>query len=325
MAVYENVLAKEFKSMMDSRRSINTSFSIMDMEVPELGLITDKDFVNRVGGRKAYIKGIAEPYFSDLNSSCSQCGYFEQGYQSVCKANRDKDVCPRRTVEIAKGSTFEKKVSINNNGSSSYRRDSRGNIMTNTITLEPGFVAVYSPVNIHLPNKIEKRGNMVPYTPTKGYSFIEAVETPRGKRYLYSVPKECVYPVELCALVISLNRHTAFYKGCKVALTNGHFVYLYSIPYKYKENKGYRVIGAKTNPNFDEEMNTLLDFWIKKEILFDLNLTALEDNYKGKNNLGIEDLPAPMSYTYDSYVKIKGALKELETEESEVPAEEDFS
>lgn len=321
MAIYESVLKREFKEMMDSRRSVNTSFSIMQIDVPDLGLIISDDFIDKVKGRKAIIKGIAEDYFKDLNSNCKNCKYYAG---NGCSKDMNKDVCPMRTVEIAKGTSFEKKMAMRVNGedgksNSVYRTDKEGKEITTTVSVEPGFVAVYSPINIHLPNRVKNRlGNMVDYKPShKGYSFIRCDETPNGKRYLYTVPKECVYPVELCALVISLNRHSAFYKGCKVALTNGHYVYLYSIPYKYRENRGYRVIGAKTNPNFDEEMKFLLNFWMEKQILFDLNLTALDNQYEGKNNLGIEDLPAPMTYSYDTYIETKGALKELEKTDEE--------
>lgn len=263
MANSESIFVREFNTMMNERKSQNSNFSITDIPYPKMNLITSEDFV--MGGKWGYVKNISEPYFSDLNKS---------------------------EVEIIKGRSFEKKIAyFDSTGKVQYKTDKNGAYVTNTVNVEKGFVAVYSSVNIHLPNKIERNGVKKDYKATFGYNFIEYVNTPKGKRYLYTIPMEYVYPVELCGLVIALNKHRAYYKGCKVALTNGHYVYIYSIPYKYRENQGYVLIGAKSNPNFDEEMNRLLDYWMQKGILFDLNMTALQEQIKGSMNIGIQDIP----------------------------------
>ena len=114
---------------------------------------------------------------------------------------------------------------------------------------------------------------------------------------------ECVYPIELCGLVIALNKHRAYYKGCKVALTNGHYVYIYSIPYKYRENAGYVLIGAKSSPDFDKEMNQLLNYWM----------------IKGTMNIGIQDLVG--TCRPEEYQKIGSALKNLDNLEESVEME----
>ena len=185
--------------------------------------------------------------------------------------------------------------------------------MTTEITVEKGFVAVYSSINIHLPNKVEVNGEKKNYNPTKGYRFVDFIDTDKGRKYLYLIPMQYVYPMELCGLVISLNKHRAYYKGCKVALTNGHYVYVYSIPYKYRENTGYYLIGAKPSPDFDKEMKQLLDYWMKNNILFDLNMTALDSNYKGNINLGIVDIPGTCMAS--DYTKFTHAMKSEELDE----------
>lgn len=291
MATYENIFSREFSNMMNDRKSQNTNFSIIDIPVPNLNLITNQDFV--CGGKLAYVKGILEPYFSELSGT---------------------------EVEVVKGRKFDKKLSLyGEDGKVVFRKDKEGNFITQEIIVESNFVGVYSSKNIHLPNKIEKNGVKREYKPTLGYKYIDYVDTPKGRKYLYLIPMECVFPMELCALVISLNKHRAYYKGCKVALTNGHYVHIYSIPYKYRENTGYKLIGAKTNPNFDIEMKKLLNYWMKLGILFDLNLTALDSQVKGTMNLGILDLVGTCEVS--DYQKMGNALKSLESLEDNIEME----
>lgn len=280
MAVFENVLAKEFTDMMNMRKSENTNFSIFSVPYPDLNLITEDSFVDK--GRWAYVKGINEKYFSALNNT---------------------------EVEIVKGRTFQKKLSVldKETGKVVLAKKSNGEYLTTEITLKKDFVAVYSPIKIKLENNIIVNGVKKSYKPTDGYSYIDFVETPKGKKYLYTIPLETVFPVNLCALVISLNQRKVRYKGCKVALTNGHYIFIQSIPYKFKENPGYVVIGAKTSPNFDKEMKQILDYWMKMGILFDLNLTAVSNQVKGSNNIGIIDIPGSMFD--EEYVKYGDALK----------------
>lgn len=287
MAVYENVFSREFSDMMNERKAQNTGFSIKDIPCPDLGLITADDYV--VGGKLAFVKGIDEPFFSDLNNT---------------------------NVEIVKGRSFKKRMSyFDENGKTQFRKEKDGQGMTTDIQLDTGFVAVYSSINIHLPNKVEVNGEKRNYNATKGYKFVDFVDTDKGRRYLYMIPMQYVYPMELCGLVISLNKHRAYYKGCKVALTNGHYVYVYSIPYKYRENSGYYLIGAKPNPNFDKEMNQLLDYWMKHNILFDLNMTALDSQFKGNINLGIVDIPGTCMPS--DYIKYTNPMKSEELDEED--------
>ena len=94
MAVYESVFAKEFSNMMNDRKSVNTGFSIKDIPCPNLGLITADDYV--AGGKLAFVKGIDEPFFSDLNNT---------------------------NVEVVKGTSFKKRLSyFDENGKTQFRK-----------------------------------------------------------------------------------------------------------------------------------------------------------------------------------------------------------
>ena len=285
MAVYENIFSREFSEMMNERRSQNTGFSIKDIPCPDLGLITAKDYV--AGGKLAFVQGIEEPFFKDLNET---------------------------NVEIVKGRVFKKRMAyFDDTGKTRFRTENNGEGMTTDVYVDKGFVAVYSPINIHLPNKIDVNGEKKNYKATQGFKYVDFVDSDKGRRYMYLIPMKYVYPMELCGLVISLNKHRAYFKGCKVALTNGHYVYVYSIPYKYRENTGYYLIGAKPSPDFDKEMNQLLEYWMKNNILFDLNMTALNSQFKGNINLGIVDIPG--TCMPEEYIKIEKAMQNEELDQ----------
>lgn len=290
MANYESVFLREFNTMMNERKSRNTSFAITDIPCPDMRTIS-KDIILKdsyvLGGKKAIVKGIVEPGYSQLNKT---------------------------EVEVVSGRTFKKRLFLKKeDGTVGFRLNSDGSVVTKEVNLAKGFVAVYSPINLKLNNR-ERH--------TFGYEYIDFVEytkkgyvpgqiNSRNKRmYLYAIPMECVYVEDLCALVISLNKHKAYYKGVKVALTNGHSVYIYSIPYKYRENTGYYMLGAKASPNFDLEMKYLLNYWMQHQILFDLNLTSLQSQVKGVINLGIQDIPGTCDVS--SFSRITKPLKNLD-------------
>lgn len=293
MAVYENVFAKEFTDMMNQRRSMNTDFTLVNIMTPNLknvskDIILHDDFV--AGGKRAYIKGILEPGFSQLNKT---------------------------EVEVVKGRTFSKRMFLKNaDGQIEFRKNADGSYMTQEVTLDKGFVAVYSPINLRLNNRDKHhRGYMyIDFMEFNGHKYVPGrlnSHNPK-KMYLYAIPMEAVYIEELCALVISLNKHRAYYKGIKIALTNGHYVYVYSIPYKYRENSGYVMLGAKANTDFDAEVQYLLNFWMKNQILFDLNLTSLDSQVKGVINMGIQDIPGTCMPS--EYQKITSAMKASDIE-----------
>ena len=81
---------------------------------------------------------------------------------------------------------------------------------------------------------------------------------PKGKKYLYTIPLETVFPVNLCALVISLNQRKVRYKGCKVALTNGHYIFLTGIDGNtLKIEKGQESINIVIAPFYLKQLDNL--------------------------------------------------------------------
>lgn len=278
MQNFDNVFAKEFRDMMNGRRSMVGNFNLVDLPLPELNSV----LTNFTKGKVCLIKGIKEPFFEKLNKT---------------------------EVQLVGKTTLLKRQVLSNG---QFRRDSENNFVYTQISVKTGFVAIHSPKSIGLKRYIEVNGKQKEHKPTEGFRYVDYFELNGEKRYIYIVPKENVYPLELCALIITPNKHRVYYKGCRLALQNGNYVYLYVIPYKVKENPGYRVIGAKASPNFDEEVKKILQYWTQLGVMFDLRLTALENQVGGQTNVGIMDLVGTCGI--DDYQKIGHSLANSETE-----------
>lgn len=273
MRTADQVFAKEFKDMMNGRRSITGNFNITNIPIPFMpSLIT-----NLGKGEICLVKGIKEQFFEKLNNSEVQL--------------INKSVLMKRQV-LSDGS---------------FREDKEGNYVYIQVPIKQGFIAVHSNKSIKLKNRILVNGVERKHIPTEGYKYIDYFELNGERRYIYTIPKENVYPLSLCALVITPNKHKSFFKGCKIALQNGYYLNLYIIPYKPgREYRGLRVLGVKTSTNFDTEVRQLLEYWMQIGVIFNLNLTALENQIGGEANLGIVDLVGTLGV--EDYIRIENSL-----------------
>lgn len=332
---YRKVITSEFIDMMKQRKNLNySSFSIdnvlresdLDGEEDENTILPIPDYPNLMTendlvlyGQKnlgyGIIKGISEPYFSELNN---------------CE------------VEIAKQKVFYKRLSMyDENNNVVFRKDKDGNFVTKEIYLESGFIGVFSTKNIHLPNRIEKHGVKKEYIPTDGYGYIDYAETPNCRKYLYTVPMEAVYHMQLCALVLSLERKEKvvkkFFKGCSVALKNGFYAHLFVVPYEniaravrrtenmYGEGildiSHYKILCMKPSTNFNEEVRQLLNLWKQEDKIFDLEKTVVTDSEMyTKENFGIIDIEPNLEVS--DFRRIGEPMKQLELDTEEVESEE---
>ncbi len=272
MKSFDNVFAKEFKDMMNGRRSITGSFNLVDLPVPKLpNLIT-----NFGKGDVCLVKGIKEPFFDKLNDL---------------------------QVQLVTNSILMKRQVLSDG---SFRLDNNGEYVYTQVPIKQGFVAIHSNKSIGLRRKIVVNGVEKEHKPTEGFRYVDYFELNGERRYVYIIPKDNVYRLELCALIVTPNKHRNFYKGCRLALQNGNYVYLYVIPYKNRDTRGYRVIGAKASTNFDMEVKKLLEYWMNLGVIFDLNLTALENQVGGETNVGIMDLVGTLGA--EDYKKTGGSL-----------------
>lgn len=262
-----NLFYKEFRDMMNQRRALGKSIALSKFEVPNM----DGVIVGSPKGVIALVKGIKEPFFDRLNGKEVQL--------------------------MPKGTLYKRKVLSDG----TFRLDAEGKEIKEAVPLKRGSVAILSDVSIGLKRKIEKDGKVVSHTPSEGYGYVDYVETKNGRKYIYIVPKDFVYRLNMCALVLSLSSLRNFYKGAKIALKDGTYVNVYVVPYKYRENSGVRVLGVKSSNDFDTEFANLLKLWQSKGLIFDTRFTYLEESIRGLNNVGIIPLRGTNTDTYVRY------------------------
>lgn len=266
--------------MMNTRRGI-TTFNYVDIPLPEL-----KTMLNGTPkGYMATVKGIKEPFFERLNGE---------------------------EVQLV-GRTTLKKRQVLSDGS--FRKDSKENFVYTQIPVKHDCVAILSRRSVGLKRFVEVNGMKKEHKVSEGFRYVDYIETENGRKYIYIVPKTFVYRLSLCALVLTPNKHRVYYKGCKLALQNGNYIYLHVIPFKFRENLSYRVLGVKAGFDFDTEVNQILRFWTEIGVIFDPKLTALEGTVSGVTNLGIMDLEGTCSL--EDYVPYTVSLADEKEERFE--------
>lgn len=253
---HDSVFHKEFRDMMNGRKSISQNFNLVDLPLPNLDTM-----INGIPkGQMALVKGIKEPFFDRLNNT---------------------------EVQLVGRTTLKKRQVLSDGG---FRKNKDGNYEYTQIPVPHGHVAILSKLSIGLKRKVTINGVERLHKVSEGYRYIDYAETRSGRKYIYIVPKEFVYRLSMCALVLTPNKRRIYFQGCKLALQNGNYVYLYVIPYKYRENLDSRVLGVKSTFDFNKEVTTIIKYWMHIGVIFNLSLTALEGQVNGITNLGIMDL-----------------------------------
>lgn len=276
---YDSLFYKEFRDMMNGRRSLAHNYRLVDLPLPELEGMT----IGEPKGKMALVKGIKEPFFDRLNG---------------------------QEVQLV-GRTQLQKRQVLSDGS--FRTDKDGNFVTTQVPVPHDNVAILSSVSIGLKRFIEVDGVKREHKVTEGYRYVDYVEGKQGRRYIYIVPKQFVYRLSLCALILTPNKRRVFFKGCKLALQNGNYVYLYVVPYTYRDNIDIRVLGVKSSYNFDTEVTQIIQYWMHIGVIFNLNLTALEGQVYGQTNLGILDLEGTI--VSEDYQRLGVSMAEEKEEE----------
>lgn len=268
MSNFDSIFNREFRDMMNGRKSLNKAFNLVELPIPELTTMR----VGPLTRALVLIKGVKEPFFDRLN-------------------NLEVELIPRTTLQKRKVMSDGK-----------FRKDNEGKFVCIQVPVPMNCVAILTNKSIGLKNFVVENGVKKRHKVSEGFKYVDYRETKEGRKYIYIVPKSFVYRLNASALVIALNPHKAYYKGCKLALQNGNYVYLYVIPYKYRTNATYRVLGVKTGVSFDNEVKAILRYWSNIGVIFNPNLTKLEDNIKGLTNLGIMNLLGTCSIAdYERY------------------------
>lgn len=255
----EEMFCKEFTKMLSVRKANSPVLDLHSLEVPEE---CNKGILKY---NKVYIKGISEEYYSKLNNT-------EALIWSGGKLVRRK---------------FDYK--------GEYIKDKDGKYKVEDVPVPHNAIAVISDVKIGVPNKFKSPEN---------FAYVDMIQSKGNssdKRYIYIVPREYCFKLNQTALVLSLTKLRTYYQGMSMAFTNGYTVFVYVVPYKPTANtaKPYRILTTKTSIDYSEELKAIQQLWMQRGYIFTPELCALEEGYKGRDNIAYEVMPVVL----DEYIR----------------------
>lgn len=268
MKTNDEIFYKEFRDMMNSRKASGRSFNLVDVPLLEFKGMT-------TGTPKrhfALVRSIKEKFFERLNTT---------------------------EVQLV-GRTTLRKRQVMSNGE--FRKDAEGRYEYVQITVPNTSVAILSRLSIGLKRFYEEDGRKIEHKVSKGFRYVDYTTIGGERHYIYIVPKEYVYRLNMCALVLTPNKRRTYYQGCKLALQDGTYLYLYVVPHKYRDSTDARELGVKSTCNFSVEMNEIVKYWMSLGVIFDLRVTSLEGQVNGISNVGFTMLEGTMvSEDYKRY------------------------
>lgn len=136
-----------------------------------------------------------------------------------------------------------------------YKKDSDGNYIYNEYKVPTGSVVVISSLQLNIPWKEYVK-------PTKGYGYIDFIETSEGRKYLYVVPKTKLYKVNMTALVISYAPHMRCYEGRGYQTWRNGVIFLRIVPYKATSKFSQtKILKTWYGTNYAKECAELMKYW----------------------------------------------------------------
>lgn len=191
-----------------------------------------------------------------------------------------------------------------------FLRDSDGRYQVREVTLPSNCVGLISDKRIGVPTRFESK---------EGFSYVDMVNVSGSANtinYLYIVPKKYCYRLNQVALVLSWTRLKKYYMGVSLALTTGHILYMYLVPYRPSCSfSSYRVLHCKTSCDFTEELKMLRDFWVKRHVIFNPADCVLRDTCRGRSNMAVEELNGVLEYVrFDSRKPLGSSSDDCEFE-----------
>lgn len=259
MQSLDDMFVKEFSQMMAQRKAHTGIMNLYDLPLPQ-------DVQNGVVSQneRILIRGISDEYYGKLNDT------------EVILLSRPS--LKRRKFDY-KGEFIKKD----------------GNYVFEEVDVHSGNVAIVSSTKLGVPLK---------YKPKEDFTYVDVIskEKDNGEkdiRYIYIIPKKYCYKLNQVALVLSLNKMRVYYNGIRLSLQNGHSVFIYTIPYKpTKSERSYRCIGTKTELDFSQELESIKNFWLENNILFDFASCEVACENKPITNVAYEQFPQVIeSYT----------------------------
>lgn len=258
MQSLEQIFITEFKRMMSIRKMESGYVDIANVPLPSK--LAGKLFIEK--NELCYIHKITDEYYSQLNNT-------EVKIFPKVKLNRRK---------------FDHKGEFIKNKDDSY--------VLEDVPLPHGCIAILSDIRLGVPTK---------YKPNDNFAYVDflckEINGVKVYKYIYIVPKKYCYKLNQTALVLSWKALQNYYSGIKLALQNGHYLYMYIVPYKPNTRHNYRVLHCKTTDDFSEEITTIRNFWLENNIIFNPADCELIEGHKGEENLAYSILNG----VYDSY------------------------
>lgn len=160
-----------------------------------------------------------------------------------------------------------------------FLKNKEGEVLKDRYAVPRECVAVLSNKRLGVPLKhrpVEKF-DYVDYYTVKGV----------GISFIYIIPRKYCYRLNEVALLLSQTKQNSSYGGYQLSLQNGYYAYLQVVPYRPKLlERDCKVLGVFNKVNLEQEINKVIEEWVKSGILFDLNFTRLDNPVRGVQNLG---------------------------------------
>lgn len=249
----DEIFYADFMEMMNYVRSMNM-FNLQEFlnrNLPEQ-VIANCKYTNK---EKVYIVGIQEEYYSRLNNTEAEL----YGYEKLKKRKYDHQNNPMR--------------------------DKDNNFITVDVTVPHDCVAIVTSVRCGV-----KGG----FKPSEHFEVVDYVQrTVNGVteyKFIYVVPKKYCYRVNQTALVAMVNKPKRFYWCNELSLTNGRTIFLCireHNPKKIVSSDSSIILGVKSSLDYTEELELIRDKWISEKLMFNPADCALDDFYKGRDNMAI--------------------------------------
>lgn len=240
---------KEFKAMCEFRQNYLRTirkFALENLPLPKN--MHDIDISNQKP-EYAEIRGITEKYFDCLN-----------GVRVHVYSDKTKMARPR----------------VQSDGT--VMRDTAGNVVLTTIEVPKGSLVVSTDKKVVIPNLIEDtQGVKKKYKPANsGFMYITMTNHKQAdgnvtRQYYYAIPKEYLYNLNYCCLVVSVKPRQAHacYSSLRVLLQNGCYVYLSVMPLNKISRRvdEQRIVYQALSCDMEKQIRYLCDFWAQMPVV----------------------------------------------------------
>lgn len=172
-----------------------------------------------------------------------------------------------------------------------FLKDPNGGYVYEDYSVPSGSIVVISCENIDVLYKGYR-------TATKnGYGYIDFADTPKGREYMYVLPKSVLYGVNQTALALSVT-NMKNYSGSGYMTWNNGVIFLHVIPYNPRSKYiGSKILATKCSLDYSYEVGQILKFWQKMRVIPDLRLCVLGDG----SNLALKKT----AVGYTEYIQVQ--------------------